>query len=246
MLGHAPFYNEDLKNVVTAFGTLFNDIKIIRSGGTAQTIKVPLTYASKDKAYVRRLQDSESNYNMKMQFPRLAFNMIGVTYDPQRRINNTVKNYGPTSDTRAFHPVPYDIELELYVATASVEDGLQIIEQILPFFAPEYTVTMNKFPEIGLKKDIPFVLNSVTPADNTPDSSFDDFRVLEWTLNFTAKAWIGGPKDTTGLRINTVNVFMFNDNEFESPEALISVAVNPSDAAPDDVHTKDVTITETT
>lgn len=245
MLGHNAFYGECLKNLVSAFGTLFNDITIIRSGTTTQTVNVPLTYASRDKAYIRRTQDPDTNFNMKMQFPRLAFQMVGMQYDATRKINLSQPIAHATLNTKTFHPIPYNVEFELYLATASIEDGLQIIEQILPFFAPEYTVAMKSYSGIDLLKDIPIVLNSVTPQDNTADSEFEDFRVLEWTLSFTAKAWIGGPSNSTGKRIKEVRIFAFDDNAMNQlPEIVVGVAVNPSTAKSNEVHTVDVTLTE--
>lgn len=245
MLNHSPFYNSNLKNVVAAFGTLFNDLQIVRDGTTLQTVNVPLTYASRDKAYIRRTQDNDLNFNMRMQFPRMAFQLVAMNYDSQRKINQFPVMSASTSAGRIFHPVPYNLEFELYIATANIEDGLQIIEQILPYFSPEYTVTMTMYPGINLLKDISIQLNSVTPQDNTPDSDFEDVRVLEWTLSFTAKAWVGGAADTSGKRINDIKIFTFDmDNITVNPNSTVDVAVVPPTALSTDVYTTTSVVTE--
>jgi hypothetical protein len=244
MFKQAPFYNESLKSLTAAFGTLFNDIQITRSGVRGGTINVPLSYASRDKAWIRRTQDDDLNFNMRMQFPRLAFFMTNLTYDPARKINQMQTVSDGVPGNRTFHPVPYDVDFELYVATAHLEDGLQIIEQILPYFAPEYTISVKQFPTLTFIKDVQIKLNSITPADNTPDSEFEDVRVMEWTLSFTAKAWIGGPTNTTGKSIKDIKMFFFDsDIEAVDPTQTVEVAVNPLTANAGDAHTITTTIT---
>ena len=247
MLGHSSFYNSTVKNTTATFGTLFNDISIVRSikNNKTQTVKVPLAYAAKDKAFIRREQDPDMNNDFQAVFPRMAFNMTSVNYDPSRKINPAEFQQNHSSFQRA--PVPYNITYELYIGVTTIEDGLQIIEQILPFFTPEYTVTTSAFPALNLKMDIPFVLNSVNYDDPGADSTdFTEQRIIEWTLSFTAKAYIFGPSQV-GKQIQKVNVTIWDSEPLsqETKDSTIEIKVNPFTVADSTVqHTVTTKVTE--
>jgi hypothetical protein len=241
MLGHSPYYYETIKNITAAFGTIFSDFSIIRTvNNSNQTIKVPLSYSSKDKAFIRQTQDPNTNYNMARVFPAMAFQLTGITYDVDRMQNSSqsISKGGIAVKT----PVPYDIHYELYIGSMNIEDGLQILEQILPFFAPSYNLTTKDWPTLGLKKDVPIVLNNVGFIDNTPDSDFTQDRVLEWTLTFTAKAYLYGPT-SVAKPIKTVINHVFSLTP-EAEVAVVTVAVNPPTATKEDVYTITTTINE--
>lgn len=216
MLGYSPFYNSSIKNMVAVFGTLFSDMAIIRHSSTTtdQTVNVPLTYTSKDKAYIRKTVDPNTDHNMGRVFPAMSFFLPSITYDSSRKLSKTnrfnVSNTAGNTATSMFSPAPYNLNFELYIGTNNIEDGLQILEQILPFFDPEFTVTTKDFPNINLFKDVPIVLNSVDHTDNTMDSEYTDSRLMEWTLRFTAKAYIYGPTSIAKL-IKDVKNFVFFD-----------------------------------
>jgi hypothetical protein len=91
-----------------------------------------------------------------------------------------------------YNPVPYDIEFSLYIMVKNQEDGTRIVEQILPFFTPDFTATLNVNPQMGVKYDVPLVLNSIMQQD-TYEGAFVERRAIIWTLNFTMKAWMFGP-----------------------------------------------------
>lgn len=238
MLGHNPFYFKTIRNVTAAFGSIFNDIKIVRVSPNAmktQTVNVALSYASSDKAFERRAVDPTLKYNMQGIFPRMAFNLVGINYDPTRKL--TAHQNISLNDKFTFSPTPYDLEFELYIATANIEDGLQIVEQILPFFNPEFTLTTNAIPELELKKDVPIILNSVNYVDPGIDSQFTDFRIIEWTLSFTVKVELYGPIRTRN-EIKHATMKLFTDLPFEETKRLenIRAEVDPITANKDEPH----------
>ena len=197
------FYNEGLRKLTIAFGQLFNNIVLQNTSSTGaitKRIRVPLAYAPKEKFIVRLEQQAnlQSDREVSITLPRLGFEITGLSYDSTRKLNKMnktirVKNNEEGKKTNFnYTPVPYNINFSLYSFTATAENGLQIIEQILPFFQPEYTVTMNVVPELSLVRDIPIILNSVNYED-TYNGEFTQRRAVIYTLSFTAKTYLYGP-----------------------------------------------------
>lgn len=184
-----------------AFGRLFSDIYIDRkqgdsvNGTTIQRLQVPLAYAPKEKWLVRIEQDPTLENNTYVSLPRMSFEITGYSYDSARKLNRMQKiECGDGSNTKTFMytPVPYNVEISLYVLTKTQEDSLQIIEQILPTFTPEYSLTVNAVPEMNVKVDVPIILNSITVSDEY-DGDFQTRRFVTHTLNFTLKTNLFGP-----------------------------------------------------
>ena len=205
MLGQY-FYNESLRKCIIAFGSLFNDIYITRknaSGTDSQSMKVPLAYGPKQKFMVRLDADPNLDQKVAITLPRIGFEIAGFDYDPSRKLNRIIKRkkVANTSDkalkqmSTQYTPVPYNLNFELFVMTKNSDDGIQIVEQILPFFQPEYTVTINEVPEMAIVRDVPIVLNNIGYED-TYTGSFTERRAIIYTLNFTAKAYVYGPVTT--------------------------------------------------
>ena len=205
MLGQY-FYNESLRKTIIAFGSLFNDIFINRrnSAGTdVQTLKVPLAYGPKQKFMVRLDADPNLDQKVAITLPRIGFEIAGLDYDPSRKINRIMKRKKVSSDadkklkqmSTQYSPVPYNLNFEMFVMTKNSDDGIQIVEQILPFFQPEYTVTINEVPEMDVVRDVPIVLNSIGYED-TYTGSFTERRAIIYTFNFVAKAYVYGPVTT--------------------------------------------------
>ena len=190
------FYNQSIRRMVVAFGGIFNQIKISRatSSGT-EYIEVPLAYAPKEKYKVRLAGDPYLQNPMQITLPRMAFEITGFAYDPARKRNSMQRNVIRDTQTSAmkytFAEVPYNIDFGLYVYTRNMDDGLQIVEQILPYFAPEFVVTMN-FDVINKKVDVPIYLNSVSSEEDY-EGDFQTRRSIIFTLNFTMKSYIFGP-----------------------------------------------------
>lgn len=194
----STFYNETTRRYVAVFGTLFNDITISRkdnSGTTIQTMKVPVNYGPMQK-FLARLEQDPSLTAPAMTLPRITFEITGMAYDGERVLTGLTRNRAPkTTDNNSYNtqftPTPYNIEFQLNIMTKYTEDGSKILEQILPYFKPEFTPTVKLVDDLDMYFDIPVVLTSVSTED-TYDGSFEDRRALIWTLSFTMKAYYFG------------------------------------------------------
>lgn len=194
------FYNEILRKTVIGFGTLFNNIRIQQTndkGEVFSVINVPLAYGPIQKFLARIEQTPNLNPPVQMTLPRMSFEFVGLAYDASRKLTTTqtfiAKSKTDSSDIKkTYMPVPYNMEFDLNIMTKINDDMLQIIEQILPYFQPAYTLTINLIDSIGEKRDIPIVLNSIAMQDNY-DGDFTSRRALIYTLKFTAKTYLFGP-----------------------------------------------------
>ena len=240
MLGQY-FYNNSTRNVVVAFGTLFNTIQLHKkdgSGNIVQSMKVPLAYGPKQKWLSRLTEDPNLSKKVAVTLPRIGFEISGIAYDPARKLQKTVKvkkvadGIDNEQVKSGFMPVPYNINFELYVLSKNSDDALQIVEQILPFFQPDYTVTMKEIPELDIIRDVPIILNSVGYEDDY-EGSFTSRRSIIYTLSFTAKYYMYGPVTASNV-IRRVQVDQYADLPVNSPkrEQRYSVTPTPSNVAP--------------
>ena len=209
MLGN-HFYNEAVRKTVVGFGTLFNNIEVQRKNPETNQMleaqKVPIAYGPKDKFLARIEQNPSARLgttNEYMRIPRIYFQMTGINYDPVRKVSpiqkykTIIANNG--NEVRVqYVPVPYNIDFELGVLVKSQDDGLQIVEQILPFFQPNFNITLNFIPDMNEKKDVAIILNSVD-LDDSWDGEYEDRRSIIWTLQFTAKSYIYGPSNHSDI-----------------------------------------------
>ena len=248
------FYNESMRRMTIAFGQLFNKIQIKNkdsAGNTVQSIAVPLAYAPKEKFLTRLDQQPDLNKReFAVTLPRMSFEISGISYDSSRKLTRiqkykTVKT-GKDGKVMNYNytPVPYNISYTLNIFTATAESGLQIVEQILPFFQPDYTVTVVAVPELDIKRDVPIVLNDV----NYEDSYSGDFttrRAVVYTLNFTAKTYLFGPASTQKV-IKEVQADLFTDTPEATREERIVITPNPTSADADDDFGFTTTITNFT
>jgi len=208
-------YNRMIRKLTVAFGDLFNNITLVRYNPDLteqERFVVPIDYATKE-LYVMRLQgDPNLDKKVMMTLPRMSYEMNGLKYDASRKqITNTKQFYqnGSTLNSQ-YVPVPYDFDFSLYLYVRNIEDGNQIIEHILPFFAPDYTIKVNMIPEMGIIKEVPVVLNN-TEYEVTYEGDRDsDTRMIIWTLNFTVKGFIFGATSSAGL-IKTSITNIMND-----------------------------------
>ena len=227
MLNNQIYYHGLIRKSIVAFGRLFSDIYIDRkqgdsvTGTTVQRIQVPLAYAPKEKWLVRIEQDPNLDNHTYVSLPRMSFEIIGYNYDPSRKLNRMQQikcGDATTSMTTMYTPVPYNIDLSLYVLTKTQEDGLQIIEQILPAFTPEYTLVVNAVPDMNLKHEVPVILNSVSVSDEY-DGDFQTRRFVTHTLNFQMKMNLFGPVGPKGV-ITEVNANVGQNEDFSNPNRL--------------------------
>jgi hypothetical protein len=218
----STFYHATTRKLVTAFGTLFNNIYIERTDeGVTKKIKVPLIYSPKEK-FIHRLNLDIDKTMIQTILPRMGFSITGISYDAERKKNSLNKRWKQeigTNDEVTFQyryeDVPYNIDFELYIYTRNIDDGLQIVEQILPFFVPDFTITIKpKVLDNSLEKvDIPIILNQVIPNEVYDQSFSEDTRVLNWDLQFTAKANFYGPVRNSSSIIKDVKVNFFDFDE---------------------------------
>ena len=243
MLGQ-QFYHETVRNIIVAFGTMFNNLQIVRkdnSGNITQAMKVPLAYGPKQKWLTRLDQDPSLANAVAITLPRLGFEIGSLTYDASRKLNRVQKFKKVKSassdanklDTQ-FMPVPYNMDITLYAMAKNSDDALQMVEQILPFFQPDYTLTLNDMADMGIKRDVPIILNSVSYEDNY-QGDFESRRAIIYTLAFTLKFYLYGPVTSSSV-IKTVQVDQYSDLPAVTPtrEQRYSVAPNPSSADADD------------
>ncbi len=241
MLGQ-QFYHETIRKVIVSFGTMFNDIQLVRkdnSGVITQSMKVPLAYGPREKFLVRLREDADLTKQVAITLPRIGFEIKNLSYDSGRKLNRVqqfkkVKGSETKQLDAQYMPVPYNLELELYVMAKQSDDALQIVEQILPYFQPDYTLTINDMADMGIKRDVPIVLNSIGYEDSY-EGDFTSRRALIYTLSFTAKFYLYGPV-TSSKVIKTVQVDQYTDLEENAPkrEQRYTVTPNPSTADADD------------
>ena len=216
MLG-TYFYHEIIRKTVISFGTLFNDIHVRHQDSTGKDIsqiKVPISYGPKQKFLARLQQQPELNKAVQVTLPRISFEMNNIQYDPSRKsgIAQTFKANDSGKLKKVFMPVPYNLGFELNILTKLQDDSLQILEQILPFFQPGFTLTIDLVDQIGEKRDVPMVLENIAFTDDY-EGNFETRRALIYTLSFTAKTYMFGPiADSTDGLIRKVQIDYYSDS----------------------------------
>ena len=247
------FYHKKIRNTVIAFGTIFNNVNIKRldsSGNPLQNIKVPLSYSPKEK-FLARLDAQQDltgdDSKVAITLPRMSFEVTGYSYDGGRKLNKNQKitkvttNADTTKMNSQYMPVPYNVNFSLSVYVANSDDGLQIVEQILPYFQPDYTVTMIEDTTMDTKRDIPFILNSVDYEDSYT-GSLTSLRRIIYTLQFTAKVYLYGPISTAAI-IKKVSADLYSDTGSNAPRVeRVTVQPNPTSADKDDNYTYTTTL----
>ena len=211
MLG-STFYHQTIRKYVAAFGTLFNDINIERknsSGAVVERIKVPLAYGPRQKWILALSDTTDQRRVLAARLPRIGFSLTGVSYDSVRKLNTVIRNVAAnTASTGSvlsqYNPVPYNFDFELFILVNNAEDGTQILEQILPYFTPEFTVTINTIPDMGIKADVPIVLNSASQSDEY-EGELATRRTIIWTLSFLLKGFVY-PDVKSGTLIKSIEV----------------------------------------
>jgi len=236
MFGH-QYYNQVIRRYVVMFGTLFNDIIVQRfnkAGQRIQALKVPIAYGPKEKFLVRITQDPELTNQSQVSLPRMGFEMTGMQYMPDRKLSSTqrrVNTVGATGSNNSvktvYTPVPYDFNFSLSVFVKNADDGVQILEQILPFFTPEWTTTLKIIPEMNIKHDVPTVLQSVTTED-AYDGDFETRRSLIYNLDFLVKGYIYGPVKKSGIIKRTMVDFINSANtELQQGNRIEKITITP-------------------
>ena len=244
------FYNATLRKAVAVFGTLFNDITVVRkdgSGGILSQIRVPLAYGPKQKFLSRIDQDTMSDASVAIKLPRLSFEITSLDVDATKKIKKRDKITNPIADSSTKKEiiqthVPYNIGMQLSIMAKNQDDGLQVLEQILPYFQPEYTVSIK--PITGwndYKQDVPIILTG-TNIDDQYDGDYMSRRVLVYSLDFTMKmTFYSGTSDSKVIK--TINIDFNNDVGGSEILENMDITINPANADEDDNYTVNVTIT---
>lgn len=219
MMFSGPFYFGLIRKYVILVGTLFNNIHITRtdsSGNETALIKVPITYAAKDKMLARVLADPEIQRETAVTpLPMISFEIGKMYYDRDRKLN-TIGRITSRDSTNAnkfqyqYNPVPYNINFSVYIYAKHTEDGTKIIEQILPYFTPDWTSTVNLIPEMDVTMDIPIILTNIDYSDNY-DGDYKNRRAIVWRLDLTLKGYLYGP-------VKKSNIIKFVKTNFRIPD----------------------------
>ena len=209
MFKDTQFYHEHIRKAIVAFGMIFNNIRIERRNTLdeiIQVMRVPLSYSTKQKflSRIALIPDAESRGEVAIVLPRMGFEIQQLTYDPSRKVSPIQRNKAigegdnPNTVRSSFVATPYNMSLALYVFAKNQEDGLRIIEQILPFFNPDFNITVNELPVLGIKRDIKITLDNIDYDDNY-EGDLADRQSIIWTLNFTMRLNFYGPVSNTNV-----------------------------------------------
>ena len=202
-------YHSAIRKYIIMFGNMFNDISVVRtnsSGVAVQTLTVPIAYGPKEKFLARLRQNPDLGREVATTLPRLSFEITGFNYDSARAMNkqNRITSIGSGNNTlrSGWAPAPYNIDISLYGLFANNEDAVQVVEQILPYFRPEWTNSVKIVPSLGIYVDVPTIMTGMQLED-TYEADFQTRRAIIYTFNFTVKGYIYGPVTNKGLITRT-------------------------------------------
>jgi hypothetical protein len=228
------YYHGTVRKVVVGFASLFNNIHLVRndaSGNERERIRVPIAYGPQQK-FIKRLDRigtdfDEQQVRLETYLPRMAFEITSLAYDSSRKLNSVQQTvgYNPLdrgSLKKRWERVPYNMSMTLSAMTKGMEDCLQIVEQVLPYFTPEYVFTIKAIDGMDMDVDIPIILSSVSLSEGD-DGSYGDYsqrKVNSASIQFTAKMYLYGPVKEAPLILNT-NVNIFDTNDFGKPTATL-------------------------
>jgi hypothetical protein len=240
MLGKGHFYHETIRKTVVAFGSIFNDIQIRRtdsSGSAIQSLKVPLSYGPKMKFLSRLYENPSFENQVQLTLPRMGFEITSFTYDASRKVN-TMQRVRSVVDSNSvdyqYQSVPYNIDFSLFVFAKNQEDALQIVEQIIPFFTPQYSLTINAIPDMNIRQDFPVIMNNISYEDDY-EGDFASRRSIVYTLDFTVKTNFYGPISRSGV-IKKVQIDNYITDDVDSTviDSRYEVEPDPTSAEPSD------------
>lgn len=197
---HSPFYHLTMRKIVASFGSLFSNIYVVKrdaAGKEVERLKVPLAYGPAERYIVRQQEDPELSKNYAIKLPRMSFQINSLEYDSNRKLNTIKRNARPVDGNpgkviRQYQGVPYKMTIELSIISKFIDEANQIIEQILPWFTPSYTVTINSIPAMNYRDDVAITLQGLNLQDNYEDD-WTVRRDIIWTLSFDVKLMFYGP-----------------------------------------------------
>ena len=243
------FYHSTMRKAVAVFGTIFNNINVIRTkadGTVLNQIKVPLSYGPKQKFLARLDQSSGADASMAMKLPRMAFEITSLELDSTQKLSkrNVITESHASDVTKKKtikHQVAYNINVSLFVMAKNQDDGLQVVEQILPYFQPEYTISMTPVSGFDYKQDVPIVLTGVTISDDY-EGDMITRRALIYQLDFTMKMKFFGPTGNQGV-IRGIEIDLNGNVGNTLALEEMNFSITPSSADEDDNYTVTTVIT---
>lgn len=211
MLTKPHYYHGTIRNTVIAFGRVFQGLKLHRvnrtSGEVEQVIEVPVSYGPREKWLARLQETPDLDRKTAITLPRIGFELVSMKYDADRKIQKMLQlrslPHADKSFETAFSPVPYNLMFNLYIVTKTNDDALQIVEQILPFFPPQYTITLNLVKDVDISQDVPITLVDTNFSDSY-EGSFETRREIIYTLTFEVKVNLYGPVETASTILQTI------------------------------------------
>lgn len=241
------FYNQHLRKSVAIFGTLFNNINVVKldaQGNVLSTVKVPLAYGPKQKFLARLREEPDLTApEVAMRLPRMSFEITSITYDTTAKLNKNLKLQTPSIHgvNTIYTAAPYNLSMQLNIIGKTQDEVLQITEQIIPYFNPEYIVTVKEIPSINLVRDVPITLQNVTMSDDY-EGEFEQRRTLIYTLDFNMKVQFYGPlqKDIGVIKDTTINIR--NADGGNKKVVTINDQVSPLNVGPEDEYVINETI----
>lgn len=232
-MSRTAFYHSTIKKIIVAFGTLFDELTFEQNGTVR---KVPVHYAPKEK-FISYITERPDQHETRIQqvLPRMAFELTAINFAPERYVNPLGRVMRkPKTKEHTWARVPYDFQFSVYIATKQMEDSLKIVEQILPFFTPELNITIHDLEQLEQITDIPVVLNG-TDYSIEYEGAYEESRRIEWTLTFTAKAWLYS--DIRGPEIIKKTIVDFRDDDFQRRYVRLMDEVIPKEAEHYEEHT---------
>lgn len=209
-------YHKCIRKITNTFLALFNNISLVRynEDGTEQNrMIVPISFADREK-WVKRIEgDSELDRKIQVTLPRMSVELNNISYDASRKLNTNNKNFNTIEDKSfyQYNPIPYDFNFSLLIYTRNIEDGNQILEQILPYFTPDYTVKIKYVPDMNIIRNVPFILNTINQSIDSEGVYNSETRSVYYNLNFIAKGYIFGAIKTANP-IKYVDINYHNSN----------------------------------
>ena len=224
-----PFYHSTLRKTVIGFGSLFDYLYVVRNqDNNPIKIKVPIQYGSKEK-FIQRYKDTLNRENkdsivLQTILPRLGFDMGEIAYDASRKkptINRRTIETSEDGDTvykTNYAEVPYNVNFNLTAYVRYMDDGLQLAEQILPYFTPDFTIAIKQdvLGETGERMNIPIVLNSVSQNVEYEGAMDLNPRIIMWDYSFTARINLFGPMNNSSIILSVDNNIFINTSEEEN------------------------------
>ena len=244
------FYHATMRKSVAVFGTLFNNLRVIRKaadGSVLNQVRVPLAYGPKQKFLARLDQETGFDAPMAIKLPRMAFEITGLGLDTTQKLqkrNQIVESHASdvTKKKTIKHFTSYNIGMSLYIMAKNQDDGLQVVEQILPYFSPEYNVTIRPVDGFNHKQDVAVILNDVS-IDDQYEGDFVERRVLIYQLDFIMKMKFYGPTQDVNI-IREVNLDFHDTVNTTQTFEQMDFTVGATDDADSYTVTKTITVGE--